>query len=204
MRRDGLDPGFAANLSKLGPVRIHDAGRFMRTPAPAQRTLNARWDVYNRDQPAGQLSISAVDALFDRIKSMPKGASRAEVYKEYGVDGRTMDEVRRWVNNPSVGGEVEVNMVDGEEVREMQVSCSHLFGDGPSSRHPQPSIGKDSRGRGKSATCQSCCNSEGGKQQGKHVPCHLIFRNGRWQARATGRVSSRSKEGQGEGPHTNP
>ncbi len=31
VRRDAMDPQFMANLSKLGPVSINDAGRFIRT-----------------------------------------------------------------------------------------------------------------------------------------------------------------------------
>jgi hypothetical protein len=31
VRRDAMDPQFMSNLSKLGPVSIHDAGKFIRT-----------------------------------------------------------------------------------------------------------------------------------------------------------------------------
>lgn len=35
VKRDAMDPQFMANLSKLGQVSIHDAGKFMRTVSTA-------------------------------------------------------------------------------------------------------------------------------------------------------------------------
>ena len=125
VRRDALDPGFASNLSRLGAVSIHDAGKFMRAPSQTQRTLNARRDEYTNSStapPPGNLSISALEELLDRIKSLPAAADRASAYEEYGIKPERMEEIRIWVNSPSVGGEVEVRIVDGREIREMQVS----------------------------------------------------------------------------------
>ncbi len=125
VRRDGLDPGFSANLSALGPVAIHDAGKFMRTPSQAQKTLSARKSEYTSSTqapPTGYLAAPILEELFDRMKSTSSAADRKKGYEEYGVDPRGMEEIRRWVNSPSVGGEVQVKMVNGEEVREIQVS----------------------------------------------------------------------------------
>ena len=97
----------------------------MRSPSQTQRTLNARRDEYtdaSTAPPPGNLSISALETLLDRIKSSPTAADRARVYEEYEVKPERMEEIRRWVNSPSVGGEVEVRIVDGQEIREMQVS----------------------------------------------------------------------------------
>jgi len=98
----------------------------MRTPASAQRTLNARRDEYDNasasSMPAGHLSIASLGSLLDQAKTLPAGASRRQVYEDYGLDEQTMEEMRKWVNSVSVGAGVEVRLVDGEEVREMLVS----------------------------------------------------------------------------------
>lgn len=97
----------------------------MRTASSTQRTLNARRDEYTSSSlapPAGYLATPILEALFDRLKSLPAGMDRKKVYDEFGVDEKRMEEVRRWVNSPSVGGEVKVRMINGDEVREMRVS----------------------------------------------------------------------------------
>ncbi len=72
--------------------------------------------------PAGHLSIASLGSLLDQAKTLPAGASRRQVYEDYGLDEQTMEEMRKWVNSVSVGAGVEVRLVDGEEVREMLVS----------------------------------------------------------------------------------
>ena len=121
LRRDSLDPDFASNLSSLGPVLIRDAGKFMRTPSQTQRTLNARRaELTNSPSsapPPGHLTAPLLLSLLDRLKSMPGAADRRRVYAEYGMNEAKMEEVRRWVNSPSVGPQVDVRVVDGEEIR---------------------------------------------------------------------------------------
>lgn len=96
----------------------------MPTPSAAQRTLSARRDEFTNASvtpPAGHLTAPSLISLLDRVKALPITGDRRRVYEEYGVD-RGMDEVRRWVNSPSVGRVDVVKVVDGEEVREMHVS----------------------------------------------------------------------------------
>ncbi|OCF30827.1 hypothetical protein I317_03664 [Kwoniella heveanensis CBS 569] len=121
--RDAMDPQFMNNLSRLGQVRIHDAGEFV--PAQAQRTLLSRVPEYINPSPAppaNHLTIPLLVSLLDRLKSLPSTSATdvASLYKEYGVDKSVMDDVRKWVNSVSVAESDEVRVEDGEEVREMK------------------------------------------------------------------------------------
>lgn len=122
VRRDALDPDFAANLSRLGQVQIHDAGQFIPAQAAAQRTLNSRRDELldaTATPPPGHLTAVLLSQLFDEMKGVKTPGDRQRVYDKYAMSEADMAVVRRWVNSPSVG-EVEVVNVEGEEVTEMK------------------------------------------------------------------------------------
>ncbi|KAI9632322.1 uncharacterized protein MKK02DRAFT_40625 [Dioszegia hungarica] len=120
--RDGRDPQFMSNLSRLGQVRIHDAGRFVETPALAQRTLSSRTSLLTTPTqlpPPGHLTPPLLSSLLDKLKSLPPGGDPAPLYAEYSMDAKTMEGVRRWVNSPSIGEE-DVEIKDGERVVELR------------------------------------------------------------------------------------
>ncbi|RSH94382.1 hypothetical protein EHS25_004185 [Saitozyma podzolica] len=140
VKRDAMDPQFMANLSKLGQVSIHDAGKFMRTPAPAQRTLNARRDEYTSTSaapPPEHLTAPLLISLLDRLKTLPPGTEPSKVYGEYGMDANTMSEIRRWVNSPSVG-EDEVRVEDGNRIVEMKAIWVDSASGKQAGSRPQP------------------------------------------------------------------
>ncbi|WVR04073.1 hypothetical protein IAU60_001072 [Kwoniella sp. DSM 27419] len=120
--RDAMDPQFMQNLSRLGQVRIQDAGEFV--PAQAQKTLMSRVPEYTANAasapPANHLTIPLLVSLLDRLKTLPAGMDSAALYKEYGVDKGVMDDVRKWVNSVSVAESDDVRVEDGEEIREMK------------------------------------------------------------------------------------
>lgn len=96
-------------------------------PAPAQRTLNARRDEYTSTSaapPPEHLTAPLLISLLDRLKTLPPGTEPSKVYGEYGMDAKTMGEIRRWVNTPSVG-EDEVRVEDGNRIVEMKVSSAN-------------------------------------------------------------------------------
>ncbi|WVW79721.1 hypothetical protein I302_101691 [Kwoniella bestiolae CBS 10118] len=124
--KDAMDPQFMSNLSRLGQVRIHDAGEFV--PAQAQRTLLSRSthpeystpiSAFNAP-PTNHLTVPLLVSLLDKLKSLAPSQDASAVYKEYGVDKSVMDDVRRFVNSVSVAEEDDVRVEDGEEVREMR------------------------------------------------------------------------------------
>ncbi|WRT65426.1 uncharacterized protein IL334_002369 [Kwoniella shivajii] len=126
IRRDAMDPQFMNNLSRLGQVKIHDAGEFI--PAQAQRTLASRsshpeftaaTQSYSAP-PVNHLTITLLVSLLDRLKSLAPGSDALALYKEFGVDKSVMDDVRKWVNSVSVAETDEIRVEDGEEVREMK------------------------------------------------------------------------------------
>lgn len=120
--RDALDPDFAANLSRIGQVRIQDAGEFVPTQAAAQRTLNSRRNELQDSSsipPPNHLSASVLRALLDEVKGVRSASALKEVYERYNMSPEKVDQLRRWVNTPSVG-DVTTNMVDGQETTEMK------------------------------------------------------------------------------------
>ena len=123
VRRDALDPHFAANLSRLGPVTINDAGEFRPTLSSAQKTLTARQanaESTNSDiPPPGFTNAHLLSQLLDELKSVRTQNDVNRLYNHYGLDKEQMDVVRRWVNSPSVG-DVNVSYAEGGEVTEMK------------------------------------------------------------------------------------
>ncbi|KAL7419770.1 hypothetical protein Q5752_005686 [Cryptotrichosporon argae] len=123
IKRDAMDPHFMANLSHLGQVRIHDAGRFVRTPAQAQRTLSSRDPALTSPTsapPRGHLPASALVALLDALKAVPAhSARRAELCSAYNIDPDVVCAIGTWVNSVSVGEEVE-RVEQGRKVVEMK------------------------------------------------------------------------------------
>ncbi|RXK38840.1 hypothetical protein M231_03896 [Tremella mesenterica] len=128
VRQDALDPQFMANLSRLGPVSIHDVGHFVKSPPLAQRTLSARQS--QSQLPPSTLTAQSLTSLLDEIKTLPSDAGSLmkieRLYRQYGVDKQTMERLRRWVNSPSVGKEHK-RVVEGEEIVELQA----VWVDGP-------------------------------------------------------------------------
>ncbi|AFR98996.1 hypothetical protein C343_06983 [Cryptococcus neoformans C23] len=121
IRKDAMDPQFMQNLHKLGPVEIHDAGKFV--PAAAQRTLRSRKDEFtssSQTAPAGHLTFPFLASLLDGLKTLPPGSDPASLYKQYGVDKEKMEELRKWVNSVSVEEEDIVRVEEGNEIREMK------------------------------------------------------------------------------------
>ncbi|ORY25258.1 hypothetical protein BCR39DRAFT_292189 [Naematelia encephala] len=123
--RDGMDPQFASNLSRLGQVAIHDAGLFMRTPSAAQRTLSARQQASSSSSSSSTssstsqnqqqlLTTTLLISLLDNLKELPPGSDPTHLYKKFGVDQSLIGEVRKWVNSPSIGDEI-VLVDEGEE-----------------------------------------------------------------------------------------
>lgn len=120
--RDSIDPDFAANLSRLGQVSIHNAGKFIPTQSSAQRTLNSRRDELldaTALPPPGHLTSTTLNQLFDDLKTVRTDTERKRLYARYGMDEETMRVLRKWTNSPSVG-DVETVNVEGEEVTEMK------------------------------------------------------------------------------------
>jgi len=120
--RDSIDPDFAANLSRLGQVTIHNAGTFVPTQSSAQRTLNSRRDELldaTAIPPPGHLTANVLNQLFDELKIVKSAAERSRLYSRYGMDEETMRVLSRWTNSPSVG-DVETVNAEGEEVTEMK------------------------------------------------------------------------------------
>ncbi|KAK8861327.1 hypothetical protein IAR55_002146 [Kwoniella newhampshirensis] len=121
IRKDAMDPQFIKNLNLLGPVEIHDAGKFV--PAQAQRTLSSRHEELTSPTalpPPNHLSVPLLISLLDRLKTVPRGTDPTTVYKEYGMQTGQIEELRRWVNSVSVSEEDDVRVEDGEEIREMK------------------------------------------------------------------------------------
>ncbi|WWD16771.1 hypothetical protein CI109_101203 [Kwoniella shandongensis] len=119
--KDAMDPQFMRNLSRLGPVEIHDAGKFV--PAQAQRTLSSRREEFTSPTalpPPNHLSVPLLISLLDRLKTLPPGTDPSSVYEEYGMQKREMDDLRKWVNSVSVSEEDDVRVENGEEIREMK------------------------------------------------------------------------------------
>ncbi|OCF58326.1 hypothetical protein L486_04357 [Kwoniella mangroviensis CBS 10435] len=124
--KDAMDPQFMNNLSRLGQVRIQDAGEFV--PTQAQRTLLSRSShpEYTTPltpfsaPPSNHLTVPLLVSLLDKLKSLSPTQDASAVYKEYGVEKSVMDDVRRFVNSVSVAEEDEVRVEEGEEVREMK------------------------------------------------------------------------------------
>lgn len=56
------------------------------------------------------------------------------MYKEYNMNADTMTTLRRWVNSPSVTGNDEVKVVEGEEIIEMKAVWVDNAGDAPPAR----------------------------------------------------------------------
>ena len=78
--------------------------------------------------PPNHLTASLLSSLLDRLKTLPEGESTAKLYKEYHVSGAKMDQIRRWVNSPSVDADrTQVILTeDGEESVKMMVSRTHV------------------------------------------------------------------------------
>lgn len=124
MRRDALDPDFAANLSRLGQVSIRDAGKFVPAAIANQRTLQSRrneTEDLTSNPPPGHLTSALLSQLFDEIKSVPESSDKSRLYQRYGMTEEKMRELREFVNSPSVGDVNVMAVVDGNERREMQV-----------------------------------------------------------------------------------
>lgn len=77
-------------------------------------------------------------SLFDRLKALPAGADPTSIYKEYNMTPETMTKLRRWVNSPSVTGNDEVRVVEGEEIIEMNAVWVDSAGQAPPSRIASP------------------------------------------------------------------
>ncbi|KIR96444.1 hypothetical protein L804_06279 [Cryptococcus deuterogattii 2001/935-1] len=121
IRKDAMDPQFMQNLYKLGPVEIHDAGKFV--PAQAQRTLRSRKAEYTSSSqiaPPGHLTFPFLASLLDSLKTLPPGSDPAPLYEKYGVDREKVEELRKWVNSVSVEEEDIVRVEEGNEIREMK------------------------------------------------------------------------------------
>ncbi|CAK9783993.1 hypothetical protein CC85DRAFT_264802 [Cutaneotrichosporon oleaginosum] len=104
--RDGMDPQFLANLSRMGQVRVPEAS--VQVPARAQRTLHARNPAYTTrtlTPPPGTMSAQTLSALLDAFKSLPPGRDAEALYKRAGMTKDQLAGVRRWVNSPSVADE---------------------------------------------------------------------------------------------------
>jgi hypothetical protein len=84
------------------------------------------------------LTASLLISLFDRLKQLPEGADRSKVYKEYNMEPATMEKLKRWVNSPSVTGNDEVKVVEGEEIVEMKAVWVDSAGQAPPSRIASP------------------------------------------------------------------
>lgn len=122
VRRDALDPDFAANLSRLGQVRISDAGQFIPTQAAAQRTLNSRRNELEDSSaipPAGHLSAAVLRTLLDDIKVARSAREVRTLCESYNMSETSLKELRRWVNTPSVG-DVSTVTIDGDDQTEMK------------------------------------------------------------------------------------
>lgn len=78
-------------------------------------------------------------SLFDRLKALPAGSDPSKLYKEYNMDPSTMSKLRRWVNSPSVTGNDEIKVVEGEEIVEMKAVWVDSAGQAPPSRIASPS-----------------------------------------------------------------
>lgn len=140
-----MDPQFMQNLYKLGPVEIHDAGKFVvrlsfiknaifkeitgvidypgSQPAQAQRTLRSRKAEYTSSSqiaPPGHLTFPFLASLLDSLKTLPPESDPAPLYEKYGVDREKVEELRKWVNSVSVEEEDIVRVEEGNEIREMK------------------------------------------------------------------------------------
>ena len=93
----------------------------------ALRTMLSRSEDYTSTSaapPPDHLTASLLSALFDRLKTLPEAESTAKLYKEYNVSEAKMNQLRRWVNSPSVDADrTQVILTeDGEESVKMMVS----------------------------------------------------------------------------------
>lgn len=93
----------------------------------ALRTMLSRSEDYTSTSaapPPNHLTASLLSALFDRLKTLPEGQSTTNLYKEYNVSEAKMNQLRRWVNSPSVDADrTQVILTeDGEESVKMMVS----------------------------------------------------------------------------------
>jgi hypothetical protein len=77
-------------------------------------------------------------SLFDRLKALPAGSDPSKLYKEYNMNRETMEKLRRWVNSPSVTGNDEIKVVEGEEIIEMNAVWVDSAGQAPPSRIASP------------------------------------------------------------------
>jgi hypothetical protein len=77
-------------------------------------------------------------SLLDRLKALPTGSDPSKVYKEYKMEPVTMDKLRQWVNSPSVTGNDEVKVVEGEEIIEMKAVWVDSAGQAAPSRIASP------------------------------------------------------------------
>ncbi|KAJ9123962.1 hypothetical protein QFC22_000753 [Naganishia vaughanmartiniae] len=118
--RDGADPDFMANLSRLGQVAVPKQGLSFEKQAPALRTMLSRSTDYTSTSsvpPPNCLTASMLSSLLDRIKTIPEGQSIAKLCKEYNISEAKLNDLTRWVNSPSVDKDRTqvVLSEDGEE-----------------------------------------------------------------------------------------
>ncbi|KAJ9093794.1 hypothetical protein QFC19_008171 [Naganishia cerealis] len=124
--RDSADPHFMANLSRLGQVAVPKPGTSFEKQAPALRTMLSRSSNYTSTSsapPPNHLTASRLSTLLDRLKTLPEGQSIAKLCKEYNISEAKLNELRRWVNSPSVDKERTQVILseDGEESVKMMV-----------------------------------------------------------------------------------
>lgn len=94
--------------------------------APALRTMLSRSSDYTSTSsapPPDHLTASLLSSLLDRLKALPQGESAAKLFKEYNVSEAKVDQVRRWVNSPSIDKDRTQVILskDGEESVKMMV-----------------------------------------------------------------------------------
>ena len=121
VKRDALDPDFAANLSRLGPVQTNSPQFVPAIPA-AHRTLSARRDEMadlSAVPPKGYLTAPLLSRLFDELKGCKTDQARQQVYDRYSLKSADVETMRRWVNSPSVG-EIKTYPLPGGEETEMK------------------------------------------------------------------------------------
>jgi hypothetical protein len=74
--------------------------------------------------PPNHLTASLLTTLLDQLKALPDGESTAKLYKQYNLSPTKIDQVRRWVNSPSIDKDrTQIILTeDGEESVKMMVS----------------------------------------------------------------------------------